>query len=273
VIFTGDEEATGEPIAEARRALAELAERSDFAIGFEDGDGDPSTAVVARRGSSSWRLRTRGVRAHSSLIHGPEVGSGAIHELARVLDAFHGIREPGLTLSPGLVLGGSRVEIDAEGSEGRAWGKENVVAETAVATGDLRASSPEQLERIKARMREAAGASLPQTSAELEVHDSYPPMAPTAANRRLLAMLDAASRDLGSGPVAAADLMRLGAADVSFAAPHVTAVIDGLGLGGNGGHTVHERADLSTLPLQAGRAALLMRRLARGGFAEAGGSQ
>jgi glutamate carboxypeptidase len=115
-------------------------------------------------------------------------------------------------------------------------------------------------------MRAAVAASLPRTSAELVVKDSYPPMAPTESNRRLLAVLDAASRDLGTGPVAAADLLRLGAADISFAAPHVRAAIDGLGPGGDGGHTVHERVDLRSLATQAKRAALLIHRLAEGAF-------
>lgn len=266
VILTGDEEATGEPLEEARRALLELARKSDFALGFEDGDGDPATAVIARRGSTSWQLETSGVRAHSSLIHGEEVGSGAIHELARVLAAFHEIREPALTLSPGLALGGTTVDWDPDESRGTAFGKENVVPETAMALGDLRAASPEQLERVKGRMREAAAGSLPRTRSVLSVRDSYPPMAATEANRRLLAMLDAASRDVGAGPVAAADLLSLGAADVSFAAPHVTAALDGLGPGGEGGHTVHERVDLRTLSTQAARAAVLMKRLSAGGF-------
>jgi glutamate carboxypeptidase len=247
-----------------------LARQSEFAIGFEDGDGDPSTAVIARRGSSSWQVETRGVRAHSSLIHSDGVGSGAIHELARILAAFHAIREPNLTLSPGLVLGGSRADWDPEESRGTAFGKENVVPETALASGDLRASSPEQLERVEQLMREAVASSLPGTSADLVVRDSYPPMAPSDANRRLLELLDEASRGQGAGPVGPADLMRLGAADVSFASPWVTAALDGLGPGGDGGHTVHEQVDLRTLAVQAKRAALLMRRLARGAFSDGG---
>lgn len=270
VILTGDEELSGEPLAEARRALLDLARRSEFALGFEDGDGDPRTAAIARRGSTSWQLESSGVRAHSSLIHSPGVGSGAVHELARVLAAFHEIREPDLTLSPGLVLGGTSVDWDPDESRGNAFGKENVVPEIALASGDLRAASPEQLERVKARMQRAAAASLPRTGSTLTIQDSYPPMAATDANRRLLAMLDAASRDVGAGPVAATDLLSLGAADISFAAPIVTAALDGLGPAGEGGHTVHERVDLRTLGSQAARAAVLMRRLSRGGFASAG---
>jgi glutamate carboxypeptidase len=162
------------------------------------------------------------------------------------------------------------VDWDPVASRGSAFGKENVVPETALASGDLRASSPEQLGRVKQRMQAAVADSLPGTGGELVVRDSYPPMAPSDANRRLLGLLDAVSRDLGTGPVGAADLLRLGAADVSFAAPHVTAAIDGLGPGGDGGHTVQEQMDLRTLAVQAKRASLLMRRLSRRGFSGGG---
>lgn len=53
-----------------------------------------------------------------------------------------------------------------------------------------------------------------------------------------------------------------GAADISFVASLVDMALDGLGLMGTGGHTVHETADLSTLTSQAKRAAVVMLRLA-----------
>jgi glutamate carboxypeptidase len=53
-----------------------------------------------------------------------------------------------------------------------------------------------------------------------------------------------------------------GAADVSFAAEFVEMALDGVGLMGEGGHTVDEVADLATLPMQTKRAAVLMLRLA-----------
>jgi glutamate carboxypeptidase len=184
-----------------------------------------------------------------------------------MLMAVHGVHEPELSMSPGLVLGGTQVEHDEERDRGRAHGKENVVAERAITTGDLRPLSLAQRERVKSLMQEASKSALPQTSSIVIFRDSYPPMEPSDANRSLLAMLDRASRDLGEGGVAAANVRKLGAADISFAAPHVRAAIDGLGLGGEGGHTVHEQADLRTLPLQAKRAALLMLRLSGGALA------
>ena len=105
--------------------------------------------------------------------------------------------------------------------------------------------------------------SLPHTSAEIGFRDSYPPLAPSDGNQRLLAMLDQASRDLGLGPVKAVDPRKAGAADVSFTAGLVEMAIDGLGLMGDGGHTVRETADLRTLPTQTKRAAVLLYRLTR----------
>lgn len=266
VILTGDEEKSGRPLSLAREALVEAARAADLAIGFEDGDGDPRTAVVARRGWTGWRLKVRGKPAHSSLVFSEEVGSGAVFEAARILDAFYEelSGEPYLTFNPGLVVGGTDVEVDAEQARGSAFGKDNVVAEHAVVHGDLRALSTAQREAAKERMEAIVARSRPHTSAEIVFDDSYPPMAPTDGNRRLLELYDEVSRDLGLGPVVAVDPRRAGAADISFAADHVAMALDGIGLMGTGGHTVHETADLRTLPSQTKRAALLLYRLSRG---------
>jgi glutamate carboxypeptidase len=112
-------------------------------------------------------------------------------------------------------------------------------------------------------MREIVAASLPQTSSQIEFTDSYPPMAPTEGNRKLLSMYDAVSRDLGFGPVTAVNPRRAGAADISFAADHVEMAIDGLGLLGGGAHTPEEFADLRTYKIQAQRLAVLLHRLGK----------
>src|SRR5207247_10240401 len=49
IVFTGDEEHPGEPLAEARRALLEAAQRSDVALAFEA--GHRADATGARRGA------------------------------------------------------------------------------------------------------------------------------------------------------------------------------------------------------------------------------
>jgi glutamate carboxypeptidase len=60
------------------------------------------------------------------------------------------------------------------------------------------------------------------------------------------------------------DPARAGAADVSFTAGLVEMAMDGVGLMGDGGHTVDETADLRTFPVQAKRMAVLLWRLGAG---------
>jgi glutamate carboxypeptidase len=266
VVMTGDEELTGEPLAVARAALIEAAKNADVAIGFENGPGDPKTAVIARRGTTGWQLQVKARPAHSSQIFRADIGSGAIYEAARILNAFRETLagEPHLTFNPGVILGGTAVALDPALARGTAAGKENVIAEQAMVIGDLRTLSREQLETAKQRMLKIAAASLPHAASTLTFDEGYPPLGPTAGNERMLALYDQASRDVGAGPVTAVNPDRAGAADVSFAAGHVKMILDGIGLMGQNDHTPQETADLSTLPSQTKRAALLLYRLANG---------
>lgn len=264
VVLTGDEEKVGLPIKKARKDLREAAERADIAIGFEDGDGDPATAVIARRGTSTWTLQTSGTPAHSSQIFREDMGSGSIFEAARILSRFHDELggEEFLTFNPGLVVGGTSITYDQEQARGTAYGKFNVIAESTSVGGDLRALSKEQRDKAKDRMRKIVDDHYPHADAEIVFTDKYPPLAPSDGNKKLLAMFDAASRDLGFGPVEPVNPARAGAADVSFTAGQVEMAMDGVGLMGDGGHTVEETADLKTLPVQAKRVAVMLWRLA-----------
>ena len=264
VLLTGDEEKSGSPRDLARLDLRKAAEWADIAIGFEDGDGNPETAVIARRGSSSWTLTTSGRPAHSSQIFGDGYGSGAIYECARILTAFHETlsKEEYLTFNPGILLGGNEVAIDDQEHRGTASGKLNIIAGNAVVRGDLRTLSLEQRERAKDVMIKTVADHYPNTDAEIVFKDSYPPLDVTEGNRKALAMFDQSSQDLGFGPVLPVDPAKAGAADISFTAGLVVMALDGVGLMGSGGHTIRETADLRTLPIQAKRVALMLYRLA-----------
>ena len=263
VVMHGDEEDAGAPLAAARATLVDAAKRSQFALGFEDGSGDPRTAVISRRSAGSWTLRTSGTPAHSSQIFRDDIGAGALFEAARILDGFREklAGQQYLTFNPGVVLGGSEVKYDTAQGGGNAFGKTNVVAGQTIVSGDIRALSPEQLAKAKAAMLDVVAQHLPKTTAELTFDDGYPPMAPTEGNRRLLAAYDSVSRALGYGSVVAVDPSRAGAADVSFAAPYIPMAIDALGLAGWDDHSDKETADLRWLPKLTKRAAILMYRL------------
>ena len=263
IVFDGDEEEAGTPLQAARRALIDAATGARAAIGFEDGAADPRTAVISRRSAGSWTVRATGQPAHSSQIFKPTVGAGAVYEAARIVHEFYTTLsgEQYLTFNPGLAAGGTLVKVDTTGTDATSSGKRNVVAEHMVVTGDLRTLSPEQEAKAKRTMQQIVARHLPLTSATIEFDDGYPPMAPTPANRRLLAIYDQASRDVGYGSVVAVDPSRAGAADVSFVAGKVPMIIDGVGLSGHDDHTEKETADLRMLAPLTKRAALLLYRL------------
>jgi glutamate carboxypeptidase len=265
VVMTGDEEDTGEPQALARQALVDAARGAKYAIGFEDGPGDPRYAVTARRGTSAWRLEVTATPAHSSQIFRDDVGYGAIFEVARIRNAFRAklAGEPHLTFNPSVIVGGTSVDLDSVTTRGTAFGKTNVIPEKAIVIGDLRPLTKQQLEHARQTMKAALDGALPHTKATITFEDGYPSLAPTDGNAKLLAMYDQASRDLGFGPVQAVSPDRAGAADVSFVADEVPSIIDGVGLMGHDDHTPGETADLSTLPSQTKRAAILLYRLSR----------
>ncbi|MEP1151792.1 MAG: M20/M25/M40 family metallo-hydrolase [Balneola sp.] len=263
VVFTGDEEYSGSPLTLSKNALIDAAKWADIAIGFENGDGNPGTANISRRGSIKWELKTEGNPAHSSQIFQEKVGAGAVFEASRILNSFYEeLRsEEFLTFNPGMMIGGTTLEHDAVNKSGSAFGKDNVVSKEVIISGDLRGLSPEQVERVKAKMQEITSNHLPQTKATLTFYPGYPPMAPTDGNRELLSIYSKVSQDLGQGEVVAVNPLNAGAADVSFTADFVDMAIDAVGMSGADDHTVNETGYIPALLSQTQRAALLLNRL------------
>lgn len=266
VVLTGDEERPGAPLAVARRDLIEAGRWADVALEFENlaTENGQDFGSIARRSSTSWTLTARGRTGHSSGVFSSGLGYGAIYELARILDAFRReLPEPNLTYNVGVMAGGTPATIDADGFRVTASGKTNIVAEQAVARGDIRTLSAEQEQRVRAAMQAIVAQHLPQTSAELVfADDGYPPMAPTAGNRAVLERLNRVNRDLGLPEMPEYDPARRGAADSSFVAADAD-TLAGLGAAGGGSHAEGEWIDLSSLVRQAQRAAILMTRLSR----------
>ncbi|HXP08939.1 MAG TPA: hypothetical protein VN828_10610, partial [Acidobacteriaceae bacterium] len=145
---------------------------------------------------------------------------------------------------------------------GTATGKDNVVAATALAVGDLRTMTNDQTDRVENKMRAIVQQHLPRTTATITFEDSYPAMAISPAGQQLFHDWSQASEALGLGPVQLAGPMTRGAGDISFAAPYVPGLV-GVGILGEGYHAEGETALLDSLPKQAKRSALLMERLVR----------
>jgi len=265
VVLTGDEEDNGMPIEVARRDLIAAGKRADAALDFEGlaQENGKDIGSISRRSSGGWTLSVTAKSGHSSGIFSVNAGNGAIYELARIIDAFRReLPEEKLTFNVGLVGGGATAKLDEGRIRLEATGKTNIIPETAVARGDLRALTREQIDRVKAKMQAIVAKPLPGATAKIEFDpDEYPPMAPTEGNRALLGKLNEVNRDMGLELMGELDPLKRGAGDISFVAQDVDGLI-GLGPASEGDHAPGERVDIASIWRQAKRAAILMSRLA-----------
>lgn len=262
IVLTGDEEDSGKPTSISRKPLLDAAQGQDFALDFE-----PSitigTATIGRRGISDWIAESHGNESHSATIFQKEVGDGAIFELSRILNTMRVQleNEKYLTFNPGIILAGTNIHLDNKTAIGTAFGKQNVVARIALVKGDLRYISNEQKEAAKNKIIAIVKQSLPGTQSSIVFQDGIPAMSPTMNNMKLLDAYSQVSSDLGFGPVKPFDPGQRGAGDISYVASIVPSNLSGLGPIGFGTHSVIETLDLSSLPIQTQRAAILIYRL------------
>lgn len=265
VVLTGDEEEVGMPVALARADLIAAGKRADAALDFENisHQNGREMGAVARRSSNEWTLTVHGESGHSSGIFSKAMGDGAAFELARILAAFRTeLPEPDLTFNVGLLGSGEQATFDANKTRLSASGKDNIVPGIALARGDFRTLSPGQTARVSEKMRAIVSRHLPLTSANITIEEHYPPMAPTAGNRALLAKLNSINRDLGLPELGEIDPLSRGAGDIAFVARDVDGLV-GMGASGGDSHGPGEYIELDSLPRQAKRAALLIYRLSQ----------
>ena len=168
-----------------------------------------------------------------------------------------------MTFNVGLIGGGATAELDAGEIRLDATGKTNIIAATAIARGDLRALSQEQIARAKAKMQAIVAQPLPGANAEIELRrgrlsaDGADRRQPRAAGR-----LNPVNRDLGLAEMGELDPVQRGAGDISFVAADADGLA-GLGPASRGDHAPGETVDIPSIASQAKRAAILMTRLAK----------
>ena len=264
VFLTGDEEDAGNPLTISRRDLIAEGKKADAALDFEAlaQENGQDMGSIARRSAGSWTVTVTGRSAHSAGVGANNYG--AVYELARIIDQFRReLPEDKLTYNVGLIGGGQTAQLDAGRIRIDATGKTNIIGATAVARGDLRALSQDQIDRARAKMRAIVGQSLAGAKAEISFdEDGYPPMPPTQGSRALLARLNSVNADMGLAIMGELDPAKRGAGDISFVAADVDGLV-GLGPGGDGSHTANETVDVPSIFKQAKRAAMLMSRLAK----------
>lgn len=217
IVLTCDEE-TGSDTG--RALIEEEAARALCAMVLEP-SASSGRVKTARKGTGIFMMEARGRAAHAGLE--PEKGASAILELARQIERLHALNDytRGTTINVGVISGGTR---------------SNVVAAEARAEIDVRFSTQEEARRLDALIREAHPFD---ERVQLFVSGGInrPPLERTPGvvalyeqARSIAALLDF---ELGEASVG-------GASDGNFIAALGIAVLDGLGISGDGAHATHE---------------------------------
>ena len=239
LLFTSDEE-TG---SRTSRPLIEAAAKGAAAVlVLEPGAGPAGALKTARKGIADFRLRAHGRAAHAGVDF--EQGASAVVELARQITALAAWSDParGLTVNPGVVRGGSRV---------------NVVAAEAEAELELRAWRLSDLQEAEQRL--AALRPLDRrVRLEVEGRINRPPLERTDAIAALFLLARDCGRELG---LDLAESATGGGSDGNFTAALGIPTLDGLGAAGEGAHSPGEYIRLDTWPLRAALLALLFARV------------
>lgn len=214
-----------------------LPEQTRACLLFE-ADGGPRTApalVAARKGRATFTIRVEGVGAHAGAQH--EHGANAIVQLARTIDAASALTDyaAGVTVNVGTISGGT---------------VNNRVPHEAFATLEMRAHDPETFFQAKTHILALGGEGTIRNAAgvpcrvAVTLDDETPPWPLNPATERLLAVWQAAGRDLG---VDVARQERGGLSDGNVLWSRFP-TLDGLGPSGEHSHCSERSDDGSKVP-------------------------
>ena len=197
---------------------------------------DGGKVVSSRRGVARYVMTARGRPAHSGARH--KDGRSAILEIARQVVEIEAMTDykRGLSFNVGLIAGGTAA---------------NTVPEHCTASIDMRIRTMSDAEALDSELR----ARLPYNrDVKFEISGSInrPPFEKNAGIEALLGHARTVAQEIG---IELADVHAGGGSDANFTA-HLIPTLDGLGVDGNGAHTLEEHLFISSL---APRAMLLKR--------------
>jgi glutamate carboxypeptidase len=226
LLVTSDEE-VGSP--SSRPLIEREARRSTAVLVLEPGTGPEGKLKTARKGVGVYTLRVRGRAAHAGVDFAS--GVNAIVELARQIGRVAGFTRlaRGVTVSPGVIRGGSR---------------SNVIPEEAEVEIDVRVPRLRDAEQLEARFR-ALRPSDERCTLEVRGGLNRPPMERSPGGVRLFRLAQGLARQIG---LELEESLSGGGSDGNFTAALGVPTLDGLGAVGEGAHAEHESVLAERLP-------------------------
>ncbi len=188
--------------------------------------------TVARKGIATYTLTVAGLSAHAGVA--PDAGRNAILELSHLivaLQALHG-SIPTVSVNVGAVTGG---------------GRRNVVPAHAEALFEMRAANQAAFDAGRAAIAAlvAAPRTVPDTVATLTPGPTHLPLELTEGARKLIAIAEAASAELG---ITITPISIGGASDGNTTGGMGIPTLDGLGLIGKHSHHPEEHILVRAIP-------------------------
>ena len=214
---------------QSRASIARYAGQARYALVCEPARADGGKCVTARKGTGMLRLKVQGRPAHAGVEH--ERGRSAIREMAHQVLALEAMTDyaRGITVSVGTISGGTVT---------------NTVPSQCQAMVDFRVPDMRAAEDILAKMRALKPVG-PDVTLDIDMELNRPPMVKTDAVAGLLARAQTWAAEAGF--VLEDAPMTGGGSDANFTAALGIPTLDGLGVDGDGAHTLHEYALVSTL--------------------------
>jgi glutamate carboxypeptidase len=224
-LMTPDEE-IGSPTT--RPVIEDLARRAAFALVTEPAR-DGGKAVTGRKGVGRFEVHVEGVPAHSGARH-PD-GRSAIREAARQILSIEAMTDypRGVTTTVGMISGGTAA---------------NVVPQHCRFAVDLRVVDAADGEAFSAAIL-GLGAHDPDVRVTVTGAMNRPPYEKSEGVERLYrharSLAEELGFDLGEVPLTG------GGSDGNFTAALGVPTLDGLGIDGDGAHTLHEYGLVSSI--------------------------
>lgn len=197
-----------------------------------------NTATMWRKGSYRTRIKVKGQAFHSASSW--KGGASAVREAAYKIIEIEKFKEQhGITMNCGLITGGTAANTVPESCE--------FVVDTRYPDAESKHRVDEFFENLLAK------STVEGTSATMEVISARPAMERTEANLQALARMNEVYARCGL-PILK-ERGNYGGSDASDMTARGIPTVDSMGVEGDGGHSIHERAVLTSLAASAKRLA------------------